>query len=312
MDSLNYKYYANNNQLSQVRDNVSATKYTTDIDNQNANNYTYDAIGNMTSEAAENITNIKWNVYGKILNITKSGAVTRYVYDASGNRTMKQTTTDTTVYVRDASGNVMSVYTKPAAGTLSQTEMHLYGSSRLGIATTHVAPDTAVVLIGGFAGGIKSIFARGEKLFELSNHLGNVLATVSDRRIQVDGNSDGLVDSYKADIVSPNDYYPGGMQMPGRTYQTGSTSYRYGFNGKEIDNEVKGTGNQIDYGNRIYDPRLGRFLSVDPLQKKFPALSTYQFSGDNPIATIDLDGLEPACLNRCWILQVEHFFATLD
>jgi RHS repeat-associated protein len=64
-----------------------------------------------------------------------------------------------------------------------------------------------------------------------------------------------------------------------------------------MDNEVKGDGNQIDYGNRIYDPRLGRFLSVDPLQKKFPALSSYQFSGNNPIATIDLDGLEPAAIN---------------
>ncbi len=41
--------------------------------------------------------------------------------------------------------------------------------------------------------------------------------------------------------------------------------YRYGFNGKENDNEVKGEGNQQDYGFRIYDPRLGRFLSVDPL-----------------------------------------------
>jgi RHS repeat-associated protein len=85
--------------------------------------------------------------------------------------------------------------------------------------------------------------------------------------------------------------------MPGRKYSQASTKYRYGFNGKENDNDVKGEGNQQDYGNRIYDPRLGRFLSVDPLQKKFPALSSYQFCGDNPIATIDLDGLEPAAIN---------------
>ena len=43
----------------------------------------------------------------------------------------------------------------------------------------------------------------------------------------------------------------------------GAYRYRYGFNGKENDNEVKGTGNQIDYGARIYDGRLGRFLSVE-------------------------------------------------
>ena len=79
--------------------------------------------------------------------------------------------------------------------------------------------------------------------------------------------------------------------MPGRAYSAG-TGYRYGFNGKENDNEVKGTGNQQDYGMRIYDPRLGKFLSVDPLYREFPWNSTYAFSENEPIACIDLDGLE--------------------
>ena len=70
-------------------------------------------------------------------------------------------------------------------------------------------------------------------------------------------------------------------------------SYRYGFNGKENDNEVKGmTGSQQDYGMRIYDPRLGRFLSEDPLKKDFPFYTPYQFASNNPIVAIDLDGLE--------------------
>lgn|GEM_PF-5466894 len=68
--------------------------------------------------------------------------------------------------------------------------------------------------------------------------------------------------------------------------------YRYGFNGKEKDDQVKGAGNSYDYGMRMYDPRLGRFMSVDPLTHKFPELTPYQFSSDNPIASIDLDGLE--------------------
>jgi RHS repeat-associated protein len=82
------------------------------------------------------------------------------------------------------------------------------------------------------------------------------------------------------------------MQMPGRTFMQTNSAYRYGFNGKENDNEVKGDGNEIDYGNRIYDPRVGRFLSLDPLQKKFPWYSPYQFTGNSPIAFVDLDGLE--------------------
>jgi RHS repeat-associated protein len=69
-------------------------------------------------------------------------------------------------------------------------------------------------------------------------------------------------------------------------------SYRYGFNGKENDNEVKGEGNQQDYGMRVYDPRLGKFLSVDPLAPKFPELTPYQFAHNSPIDGVDLDGRE--------------------
>ena len=79
--------------------------------------------------------------------------------------------------------------------------------------------------------------------------------------------------------------------MPGRKFSAGS-GYRYGFNGKEDDNEVKGEGNQQDYGFRIYDPRLGKFLSVDPLTKKYPELTPYQFASNRSIDGIDLDGLE--------------------
>lgn len=83
------------------------------------------------------------------------------------------------------------------------------------------------------------------------------------------------------------------MLMPGRQYSSG-TGYRYGFNGKENDNEVKGEGNQQDYGMRISDPRLGRFLSVDPITVQYPELTPYQFASNTPIQAIDLDGLEAA------------------
>jgi len=54
-------------------------------------------------------------------------------------------------------------------------------------------------------------------------------------------------------------------------------------------------GNQQNYGMRIYDPRLGKFLSADPLivyMGKYPELSSYQFASNTPIQAIDLDGLE--------------------
>jgi RHS repeat-associated protein len=71
--------------------------------------------------------------------------------------------------------------------------------------------------------------------------------------------------------------------------------YRYGFNGKEQDDEVHSSaGTSYDYGERIYDPRIGRFLSVDPFFAKYPELSTYQFASNRPIDGVDLDGLEYA------------------
>ena len=82
------------------------------------------------------------------------------------------------------------------------------------------------------------------------------------------------------------------MQMPVRTYTSNSSTYRYGFNGKENDNEVKGQGNWQDYGNRMYDPRISRFPSIDPITSSYPELTPYQFASDNPVMNIDLDGLE--------------------
>lgn len=87
-----------------------------------------------------------------------------------------------------------------------------------------------------------------------------------------------------------NGYYSFGSAMPGRNFT--SNAYMYGFNGKEKDDEVKGSGASYDYGFRIYDPRAGRFLSVDPISGNFPYYSPYHFAGNTPIQALDLDGLE--------------------
>src|SRR5690606_28578426 len=58
----------------------------------------------------------------------------------------------------------------------------------------------------------------------------------------------------EAELLSIADYYPFGSLIPQRRYNP--TEYRYGFNGMEKDDEIKGTGNSLDFGARIYDPRL--------------------------------------------------------
>lgn len=66
--------------------------------------------------------------------------------------------------------------------------------------------------------------------------------------------------------------------------------YRYGFNGKEKDDEISGNGNEYDFGSRMYDPRLGKWLSVDPEFKRYPHLSPYSAFADNPMYYIDPGG----------------------
>ena len=77
--------------------------------------------------------------------------------------------------------------------------------------------------------------------------------------------------------------------MPGRSFS--SISYRYGFNGMEKDDEIKDvSGSSYDFGARMYDSRLGRWLSSDPHWAKYPDLSSYNFVGNSPLIFIDADG----------------------
>ena len=79
---------------------------------------------------------------------------------------------------------------------------------------------------------------------------------------------------------------------PIKSLQGYGREYSFSFNGKEMDNETYGTGNEYDYGLRIYSTRLGRFLSTDPLSKNFPWNSTYAYAENRVIDGIDLEGGE--------------------
>ena len=100
----------------------------------------------------------------------------------------------------------------------------------------------------------------GRKHYELINHIGNVLSTVTDQKKAVnDGN--GNVDHWEALLVSYADYYPFGMQMDGRTgFKEG---YRYNTQMK-VD-EVAGNGDHYTAQFWEYDPRLGRRWNINPI-----------------------------------------------
>jgi RHS repeat-associated protein len=292
IDSLSYNYnYTGgkllNNQLQYIHDAVTSSGYDLDLRNQtNPNNYQYDGIGNIISDAQSGITKIGWTVYNKPDTIYKSAGNITYNYNTANQRISKTYNGLTTWYVRDAQGNVLSVYDN-ADTTVNWREQHLYGSSRIGMWKPNIDITDST--------GSEKWQWTGYRLFELNNHLGNVMTTINDVRNPYFkpshiGPLPGPLQYFTANVLSSQDYYPFGMLMPDRQYTNGDSTYRYGFNGKENDNEVKGLGNQQDYGERMYDPRVNRFGSVDPVQVKHPAQSSYSAFNDNPLFFVDTDG----------------------
>jgi RHS repeat-associated protein len=210
-----------------------------------------------------------------------------------------------TYYIRDAQGNVMATYTgyvtveeeRTTWDSLRLSEQHIYGSSRVGMELPNLQLYPAVPENPNMVDTGRYAIFEGRKRYEISNHLGNVLSVITDRKRGAAA-SGSQIQWFEADVVSAQQYYPFGMLMPGSTtdslrrqYTLGNNDYRYGFNGKEGDDEVKGDDNQQDYGMRIYDPRVGRFLSVDPLAGAFSWQSPYCGLDNNPVRMSDPSGM---------------------
>ena len=127
--------------------------------------------------------------------------------------------------------------------------------------------------------------AAGNKFYYLKDHLGSTRAVVN-----AAGN-----------VKEALDYYPYGLLMPGHTYQSGSET-KEKFTGKELDAE---TG--LNYhGGRFYWLAGGRWFVVDPLMEKYPSLSLYQYSFNNPILFFDPNGLEPILVSKLWYIFTPH------
>ena len=189
-------------------------------------------------------------------------------------------------YVHDASGNPMAIYQSKFTVTnslqssrgLYATEFPIYGQSRLGIYTpksnsphgklsqtlTNYSNGSTHSLYNSFQPqNIAKTIYFGEKSYEISDYLGNITAVLSDKGLYLDNDT-----MQKVALSSSQDYYPFGMQMPGRSFS--SENYRYGFNGKEKDDEIRGEGNSINYKFRIgigsssANPNIARFHMYVP------------------------------------------------
>jgi RHS repeat-associated protein len=319
LDELTYNYHTTtdglvSNRLYQVNDVVSAGNYSDDIDDQGtfnnthstietANNYGYDELGNLVRDVQEEIASIEWTVYGKMKKITRNSGSSKadleFGYDASGNRLWKKVTpkgsgavTSTYYYLRDAQGNEMCRYVK-YTNTSSQLmyvaqEHSIYGSSRVGVDNRKDTLYMGAVYTPTWGGVGTSRRALGLKSFELANHLGNILVTISDKPIY--NVSSGTI-YFQPEITSISDYYPFGAPIQGRSYS--SSEYRFGFNTQEKTDEISGTGNHFTAQFWEYDGRLGQRWNVDPLAHKMPFASPYNYCLNNPINMVDPDGRIP-------------------
>lgn len=327
MDDFTYRYKPNSNQLDWVNDAVKypagSDPYTLDIKaGQTAGNYAYDASGNLIFDRQEGL-NFRWNSYGKLLEVVpiystdpnRQKPLIRFSYDAMGNRIKKEVNKQpydatgklqiipehlqTSYYINETGGNALAIYQRDNHfknnnywSTLQAKEFNLFGANRLGVSFADITIQDSIPFLPSSFRTLQyykplvqaSLYERllGKKGYELNDHLGNVRVVFGDGGVRkVDGDK-------TLKILERADYYPFGARMGNET-----NKYRYGFNGKEKDDEVNSIGVRYDFGERIYNNRIGRFLSIDPLENKYPNLTPYQFADNNPIYLIDRNGEEP-------------------
>jgi RHS repeat-associated protein len=123
---------------------------------------------------------------------------------------------------------------------------------------------------------------KGIRQYELTDHLGNVRAVIGDR-LEEKTDENGQT-AYAPELLSATDYFPFGMQMPGRVFVDGE-GYRYGFNGMEKENAVNEDGYTTFY--RQLDTWSGRWESVDPKVAQMPWQTSYCSMDNNPISFTD-------------------------
>lgn len=332
------------NKLYKVDDNVNATFYKDDIDAQAVGNYSYDNLGNLIQDDAEEIDEIKWTNSGKIKSVkrvnTSAKADLQFGYDEAGQRlwklvipkeeilpastpktykNKKQEYWDTTWYLGSARYSVQHVRNTNVPDDLYKQwvleELDIVGEKRHGLYKPQEVIGQRNLVVNAeldynedgtfnFSNSWQNtqnsgkfvplrdeevrIMIRGCKQYELSNHLGNVLVTVSDRKSsRASSTTATLAEYYVPYVLTISDYYAFGSSIKERTVSFSAT-YRYGFNNQEQDVEM---GEYYAFEYRIHDARLGRFLSVDPLEKDYVWQSTYAYFRNCPIKVKDLLGL---------------------
>ena len=254
MDDLTYQYANGGNQLTNVADNNASDTYGFKDVNGSGTEYTYDANGNMTSDANKGITGITYNHLNLPTLINVNTDNIQYIYDATGGKQQKIVSTGATT---DYAGNY--VYENNALQFLSHTE-------------GYISPDGS----GGY-----------DYVYQYKDHLGNVRLSYADS----DGSGD--IDP-ATEIISEKNYYPFGLEHKGYNSvvspNANSNAEKWRFQGQELTEDLGLNVHEFKY--RFYDSAIGRFWSIDPLADGYVYNSPYNFAENSVIANSELEGLE--------------------
>lgn len=249
MDDLTYTYTGN--QLKAVDDDIASSATQGFIDGaEQITEYTYDTNGNVLSDANKGIIDMEYNHFNlPILADFGSGNKIEYIYDALGNK-LRRKVTDL------ANGNKESDY----------SGNYVYENNTLKF-FTHTEGYVQAEGNGNFS-----------YVYQYKDHLGNVRLSYSDN------NSDGSVDN--SEIIEEKNYYPFGLIHKGYNFNINGIQNNYlTYNGKEFDMSLNM--NMYDFGARMYDPTIGRFMVIDPMADFVNYQSPYVMADNNPIYFVD-------------------------
>ena len=200
-----------------------------------------------------------------------------YNYDSNGNLTK-----DLNKGITNISYNCLNL---PSVVTFSDgsTVTYTYAADGTKLKTVHKTGSTTTTT--DYCGNV--VYENGVQKLLLTDE-GYV--TLSDNKYHYylkdhQGNN-RVVINQSGTVEETNHYYPfGGV------FASAGNVQPYKYNGKEYDGK-KGL-NWYDYGARMYDAALGRFMTVDPLAEKYYPMSPYGYCLNNPIKFIDADGRLP-------------------
>ena len=232
---------------------------------RSAQAYTYDANGNQTSNYDKEFVSVEYNH----LNLPRR-------FELTGGRRHEITYT--------ATGEKLALTVLSFTGGQWQTDyVHYY------LPDLQLRDDDIEAIFHAEGRAVKLATALQPSSFafdyNLTDHLGNVRVTFRT------ADHGGTVPA--ADVTGEYHYYPFGMAQRGKWEDRADETMRMRYNGKEFSKDLM----LHEYGFRWYDSAIGRFTGVDPISDQFPHVSTYNYAENEPIANIDLHGLQKVSIH---------------